>query len=529
MKIFGIEGTAWNASASLFDSDEGIETLVSNPYQPQSGGIHPREASEHIASSIDDVIDDALEDKEDIDAIAFSMGPGLGPCLRVTGTAARALSLQLDLPLIGVNHTIAHIEMGRYLSGFEDPVVLDAAGANTLVTTYNKGKYHVLGETFDTGAGNALDKFARHVGLSHPGGPKIEKLAEDVDEDGYIDLPYTVKGMDLAFSGLVNAAQQKFDNGIVELEKIAFSLQENIFSMLTEVSERALSLTGKDTLVVGGGVSSNSRLREMLEIMCNQRGAKFYSPSLEYLTDNAAMIAVTGWFMAQENQFIEVEKSKVKPGWRPESVPIMWRKDKALKDGEIKEKTNSGIIGAEANIKFVKDTVIKNRKPKKYRCRPLDQKLRKKRTSREVKLLSKARKSGVPTPIVLDIDKKEYSITLERLEGEELKDKKIEKRDVEDIARILSNLHSSGIAHGDPTTRNFINTDERIYLIDFGLAYKTWDIEDFGMDIHIFEEVIQERPEVDYDVMECFWNGYSKENSRIKNKLKEIKDRGRYI
>ncbi|MDY7082721.1 MAG: serine/threonine protein kinase, partial [Halobacteria archaeon] len=216
MKILGIEGTAWNASAAVFDSDansgNGILSLVSNPYVPDSGGIHPREASEHISSEITSVIREAVadavgENADEIDAVAFSRGPGLGPCLRNVATAARALSMRLNVPLVGVNHTVAHIEMGRYLSGFDDPVVLDSAGANTLITTYRGNRYRVLGETMDTGVGNSLDKFARHAGLSHPGGPKLEKLAEDVDDEGYVELPYTVKGMDFSFSGIINAAQ----------------------------------------------------------------------------------------------------------------------------------------------------------------------------------------------------------------------------------------------------------------------------------------------------------------------------------
>ncbi|MFW5929471.1 MAG: tRNA (adenosine(37)-N6)-threonylcarbamoyltransferase complex transferase subunit TsaD, partial [Halobacteriota archaeon] len=275
--ILGIEGTAWNAGGALYDP--GVDDVVemdSEAYVPDSGGIHPREASEHLSDHLVDVVEGVLKGHEsDVEAVAFSRGPGLGPCLRVTATAARAYAQRLDVPLVGVNHTLAHVEMGRWSSGYEDPVALDAAGASALVTTYRGGRYRVLGETMDTGVGNALDKLARHAGLSHPGGPKLEELASETDR--YVELPYTVKGMSFSFSGVVTAAKQRIDDG-EPLEDVAYSVQETVFSMLTEVCERALALTRKDELVVGGGVSRNVRLREMLREMAGERDVEFHAP-----------------------------------------------------------------------------------------------------------------------------------------------------------------------------------------------------------------------------------------------------------
>ena len=200
-QVLGLEGTAWNLSAALFDDD--LVALSSDPYRPPSGGIHPREAAQHHAARMNDVLRPVLEAACSPTAVAFSQGPGLGPCLRTVATAARSLAIAFGVPLVGVNHCLAHVEIGRFATGCTDPVVLYASGANTQVIGYLAGRYRVFGETLDIGLGNALDKFARSKGLPHPGGPAVEELAKGGD---LVDLPYTVKGMDLAFSGLVTAA-----------------------------------------------------------------------------------------------------------------------------------------------------------------------------------------------------------------------------------------------------------------------------------------------------------------------------------
>ena len=211
MRVLGIEGTAWAASAALYDSETDEVSIETDAYRPDSGGIHPREAAEHMREAIPAVIERTLDGTTAIDAVAFSRGPGLGPCLRIVGTAARALSLSLDIPLIGVNHMLAHAEIGRHRAAFDSPICLNASGANAHVLGYTNGRYRVLGETMDTGIGNALDKFTRHVGWSHPGGPKIERAARDGE---YVELPYVVTGMDFSFSGIMSAAKQAVDDGV---------------------------------------------------------------------------------------------------------------------------------------------------------------------------------------------------------------------------------------------------------------------------------------------------------------------------
>ena len=337
-RVLGVEGTAWAASAALYDSDEESVRMETDPYVPDSGGIHPREAAEHMQEAVPRAIGAILEGMDDPpDAIAFSRGPGLGPCLRICGTAARSLALSLDVPLVGVNHMVAHAEVGRHLSGFDDPVCLNASGANAHVLALRGGRYRVLGETMDTGVGNAIDKFARHVGWSHPGGPKVERAAEGGE---YVDLPYVVKGMDFSFSGLTSAAQDAYDEmvarGVIApaddgsppdpvhvdgpLADLCFSLQETTFAMLAEVAERALSLTGSDELVLGGGVAQNERLRQMLAGMCDARGARFFAPETRFLGDNAGMIAVLGAEMLEAGDTLAVEDSRVLPDYRPDEV-----------------------------------------------------------------------------------------------------------------------------------------------------------------------------------------------------------------
>jgi len=321
MIVLGIEGTAWNLSASLVN-DDTVLYEVSAPYIPGSGGIHPREAAQHFASNITGIVRQALSstDISSVDAVAFSQGPGLGPCLRIVGTAARALSLRLRVPLVGVNHCIAHIEVERWKTDLSDPIVLYVSGANSQVLSYRDQRYRIIGETLDIGVGNCIDKLARSAGFSHPGGPTVEKLARR--SHNYVPLPYVVKGMDLSFSGLITAAKQALKS--VCIDDVCFSFQETAFSMLVEVTERALSQTGKSNLLLAGGVGANNRLQEMLSVMCEERGARFYTPKLEYLHDNGAMIAYTGLLMLKHGVHTPLELSGANPNFRPDEVEVLW-------------------------------------------------------------------------------------------------------------------------------------------------------------------------------------------------------------
>ncbi|MFU8767100.1 MAG: bifunctional N(6)-L-threonylcarbamoyladenine synthase/serine/threonine protein kinase [Candidatus Methanoperedens sp.] len=321
ISILGLEGTAWNLSAAIVDEDDVVVENTAT-YKPPTGGIHPREAAQHHANHIAGVIRKTLEKRRGrINAVAFSMGPGLGPCLRTVATAARALALSLDAPLIGVNHCIAHIEVGIWKTPAHDPVALYVSGANSQVLSYRAGHYRVFGETLDIGIGNALDKFARSAGLSHPGGPKVEELAKHATQ--YIKLPYTVKGMDFSFSGLATAAHEASRK--YPLPDVCHSFQETAFAMLVEVTERAVAHTGKSEVLLAGGVGANSRLREMLGVMCEDRDIGFYVPEKRFMGDNGAMIAYLGLLMYKSGYRTEIPDSKVNPDYRPDDAVVTWR------------------------------------------------------------------------------------------------------------------------------------------------------------------------------------------------------------
>jgi universal protein Kae1 len=323
MIVFGLEGTAWNLSASLVNDDE-VLCETNSAYIPATGGIHPREAAQHFANNVIRVISEVFSsiDPRSIDGVAFSQGPGLGPCLRIVGTAARAIALRLGVPLIGVNHCIAHIEVERWKTDLTDPIVLYVSGANSQVLSYRQKRYRILGETLDIGIGNCLDKFARSAGLPHPGGPKVERLAHKSRR--YLGMPYVVKGMDFSFSGIVTAAQEALKSA--PLEDICYSFQETAFSMLVEVCERALSQTDKSEVLLAGGVGANKRLQEMLAIMCAERGARFFAPKSEYLQDNGVMIAYTGLLMLSHGLRTPIATSGANPNFRPDEVEVLWIK-----------------------------------------------------------------------------------------------------------------------------------------------------------------------------------------------------------
>ena len=331
--ILGIESTAHTLSFGLVEENGRAVPSVSNLFRPKEGGIHPREAADHHSSVAGNLLSQVMVDNSlsssDIAAIAFSQGPGLGPCLRVGASVARALSNSWGVPLIGVNHCVAHIEIGRNQTGCEDPVLLYVSGGNTQVIARRGNRYRVLGETLDIGIGNMLDKFARSQGFAFPGGPEIEKhaatwLAEQPDCSlDAIQLPYGVQGMDLAFSGVLTAAIQKESDGHA-LDEVCWSLQEHSFSNCIEVAERAMAHTGKSELLLGGGVACNQRLREMATVMCRERGGTSYSPDKPYCVDNGTMIAELGRRMLQSGVQTDLKDSAVSPGLRTDQTNVTW-------------------------------------------------------------------------------------------------------------------------------------------------------------------------------------------------------------
>ncbi|MBS3102658.1 bifunctional N(6)-L-threonylcarbamoyladenine synthase/serine/threonine protein kinase [Candidatus Woesearchaeota archaeon] len=325
MICLGIESTAHTFGVGIVNDKGKVLANVTDAYKTEKGGIHPTEAKLHHENVKDEVIESALNqaklELKDIDLISFSQGPGLAPCLLVGLKKAIELSKKLNAPLIGVNHCIAHLEIGKLLTKAKDPILLYPSGANTQVIAYEVGKYRVFGETLDQGVGNFIDSFARHIGLGFPGGPKIEKLA--LRGKNYVELPYVVKGMDVSFSGILTNLKQKYDSKKYKIEDLAFSLQETVFAMLVEVAERAMAHTGKKELVLGGGVACNKRLQEMCRIMCQERNAKFFVPPNEFLVDNGAMISWQG-ILQRKQATKNYKKINIRPYERTDDVEVMW-------------------------------------------------------------------------------------------------------------------------------------------------------------------------------------------------------------
>jgi universal protein Kae1 len=326
----GIESTAHTFGVSIVRSeDKKVLSNVINAFKTEdgSGGMIPSKVADHHVEVCDFVVNDALKKAgitfDNIDLIAFSQGPGIGHCLRIGAAVAKSLSIILNKPLIGVNHCIAHLEIGRFLTEAKDPVLLYASGANTQIIAYEGEKYRVFGETLDVGIGNFLDTFGRDLGLGFPAGPKIETLAKEGKK--YVKLPYSVKGMDISLAGIETKLKEMIKEKKHSHEDLCFSIQETTFAMLVEVAERAMAHTDKKELLLGGGVACNKRLQEMCRIMCEERGAKSFVLENQFFVDNAAMIAIAGIEMFNSGMTTEVEEASIRPYERTDDVDVRWR------------------------------------------------------------------------------------------------------------------------------------------------------------------------------------------------------------
>lgn len=328
MISLGIESTAHTFGIGIIDEDGRDLANERSVFTTEKGegGMIPSEVAEHHVSVFRDVLDRALHKAgltlDDVDLVSYSQSPGIGNCLRIGAMLARTIASTYDKPVIGVNHCIAHLEVGKLMTDAEDPVFLYASGANTQVIAYDGGRYRIFGETLDIGVGNFLDAFARHIGLGFPGGPKLYELS--LKAGSLIELPYVVKGMDVSFGGLLTNLKQKHDSGRFSDEDLAFSLQETAFAMLTEVSERAMAHCGKSDLLLGGGVACSKRLQEMCRVMCEERGARCFVLPDEVNVDNGLMIAWLGLLEYDAGKRMSVRESDAKPYLRTDEVEVFW-------------------------------------------------------------------------------------------------------------------------------------------------------------------------------------------------------------
>ena len=537
MISLGIEGTAEKTGVGIVDDEGNILGMAGKQLFPEKGGIHPRIAAEHHAKWIPQLIPQAVEEAgisyNDIDLISFSQGPGLGPALRIVATSARTLALSLNKPIIGVNHCIGHVEIGKLDTGAVNPVSLYVSGGNSQVIAFESGRYRIFGETLDIAIGNCLDHFGRETGLGHPGGPVIEKLAKS---GSYIDLPYVVKGMDFSFSGLLSAALREHEKGTA-IEDICYSLQETAFAMLVEVTERALSHTQKDEVMLCGGVSANTRLREMLNTMAVEHGAKFYMPQMKLCGDNGVMIAWLGLLMHKQFGPMDIKDTGIIQRFRTDEVDIPWIKNEKsylkLPDDLIAKGAESNIVKSSY---LGRDAVLKNRVSKNYRILEIDNKIRKARTKLEAKLLSDVKKAGVVTPILYDVDLHDKTILMEEIKGDLVKD--IINEDLAyEIGENIAKFHNLNIIHGDITSSNMmVNDKNQLVFIDFGLGRYSDLFEDKAVDLLVLKKSLQS---IDYNtaikifdkVLEGYADEYNDDSlnrEQIIKKINEIESRGRY-
>jgi len=352
----GIESTAHTFSCAIMEKtgyDRGrILSDVRHVYRPDEGeGIHPREASRHHVEHAPRVLAQCMEEAgvtiKDVDAISYAAGPGLGPCLRVGAVVARSLASFHKIPIYPVNHAIGHIELGRLLTGARNPLVLLVSGGHTMLLAFSDRQWRVFGETLDITLGQLLDQFGRALGLASPCGRIIEEMASAparrdkaataAAQDGahgsrtrarqnagardgrYVPLPYTVKGNDVSFSGLLSAAKSAAAS---DRHSACFSLQETAFAMVGEAVERALSFTGKRELMVVGGVAANKRLSAMLADVCRRHSCRFFVVPIKYAGDCGSQICWTGLLESNVKQGAEMSDTFVTQSWRLDSVRI---------------------------------------------------------------------------------------------------------------------------------------------------------------------------------------------------------------
>ncbi|KAI5170660.1 N6-L-threonylcarbamoyladenine synthase [Nematocida sp. LUAm3] len=333
MIIVGFEGSANKLGIGIVDGEK-VLCNRRRTYSPVAGeGFKITDAAMHHQKGLFGLFKECMEESGvligEIRYLAYTRGPGIGPCLQVVALFVKVISSKYGIPVIPVNHCVAHIEMGRFISGANNPTILYVSGGNTQIITYWKGKYVIFGETLDIAIGNALDRVARELGLSNYPSPgyNIERKSEGSRE--YIGMPYCVKGTDVSFSGITSYITNYLKGKELDeklISSICYSLQETAFSMLIEVTERAMSCTGSKDVLVVGGVGCNRRLQEMACIMARERGGTGYGADEKYCVDNGLMIAHTAYKMVTSG-CVPDNSCSVSQRYRTDTVDITWRSD----------------------------------------------------------------------------------------------------------------------------------------------------------------------------------------------------------
>lgn len=331
--VIGLEGSANKIGIGIIRDGEVLSNPRATYITPPGEGFQPSETAKHHRQHVLRLTKQALEEAKvepkDLDAICYTKGPGMGAPLLTVALVARTLSQLWNKPIIGVNHCIGHIEMGRLITGARNPTVLYVSGGNTQVISYENKRYRIFGETIDIAVGNCLDRFARCLKLSNDPSPgyNIEQAAKRGTK--YFELPYCVKGMDVSFSGLLSfiesRAPQLLKKAEYTPEDLCYSLQETVFAMLVEITERAMAHCNSSEVLIVGGVGCNLRLQEMMAKMCEERGAHLFATDERFCIDNGAMIAQAGYEMFKAGMFTKWKETTITQRYRTDQVEIKWR------------------------------------------------------------------------------------------------------------------------------------------------------------------------------------------------------------
>ncbi len=324
MYILGIESSCDDTSAAVI-TDGGL--LLSNVIASQSvheeyGGVVPELASRAHQQNIVPVVDAAIRragiDRRDLSAIAFTRGPGLIGSLLVGTSFAKGLSLGLRIPMVDVNHLHAHVLAHFIRENADDEVpqfpylcMLVSGGNSQLIMVRGPRDMEIIGRTIDDAAGEAFDKCAKVMGLPYPGGPHIDRLAAEGNPDAFRFARPRIQGLDYSFSGLKTSFlytlrdNLRTDPDFIEHHRadLAASLQSAIVGILMNKLEKAVDATGVTTVAIGGGVSANNGVRQAVADMCARRGIKAFIPERRFTTDNAAMVAIAGYFKYRDSDF----------------------------------------------------------------------------------------------------------------------------------------------------------------------------------------------------------------------------------
>ena len=326
--ILGIESSCDDTSASVIQ--DGL--LLSNVIASQSvheeyGGVVPELASRAHQQNIVPVVDAALKragvSKDDLSAIAFTRGPGLLGSLLVGTSFAKGLSLGLRCPMVDVNHLHGHVLSHFVRRNPDDEVpeypfltLLISGGNSQLILVKNYNDMEILGATIDDAAGEAFDKCAKVMGLPYPGGPHIDRLASEGDATRFKFAKPRIPGLDYSFSGLKTSFLYTLRDAVKEdpefIEKnmadLAASLQKTIIDILLDKLDKAVKQTKVKTVAIGGGVSANSGVRAAVADYCSRRGLKAFIPERAFTTDNAAMVAMAGYFKYFDKDFCSYDE-----------------------------------------------------------------------------------------------------------------------------------------------------------------------------------------------------------------------------